>query len=289
MRGRSFLARPQADVGLEERYPLRQGNMTMVSDPAYQEHMVFGELASHIAFYESLADSVFPWVTMGTKAICGIDSYVYSSIQGTLASIRTILADGRINDAYALLRKYYDSAMINIYSNLYLQDHFSIEDFVVEQIDNWLKGKEQLPEYRIMSQYIRSSTKTAPITALLFGDDRYKRLRDRCNDHTHYNFYRNVLLNDNEIAIPGRLEALDEFSADVRDVLILHVAYIFLINEHYMMSSDHRDFLECGMTPEPDSEYWVAPFVQDVFDQIVGKHRPEIAASVKQHTSMHLA
>jgi hypothetical protein len=140
-----------------------------------------------------------------------------------------------------------------------------------------------------MSQYIRSSPKTAPITALVFADDRYKRLRDRCNDHTHYNFYRNVLLNDNEIALPDRLRVLDQFSVDVHDVLILHVAYIFFINGHYMMSSDHLDYLECGMTPEPDSQYWVAPFVQDVFDQTVAKHRPEIAPTVKKHTSMHLA
>jgi hypothetical protein len=140
-----------------------------------------------------------------------------------------------------------------------------------------------------MSQYIRTSPKAAPITALLFADDRYKRLRNRCNDHTHYNFYRNVLLNDNEIAIPGRLRALDQFLVDVRDILILHVAYIFFINGHYMMSSDHRDHLDCGMKPPPNSEYWVAPFVQDIFDQVVAKHRPDIAAAVRKHTRMHLA
>ena len=94
-----------------------------------------------------------------------------------------------------------------------------------------------------------------------------KRLRDRCNDHTHYNFYRNVLLNDKEILLEGRRKALEEFSNDLRDVLILHVSYMFFANGHYMMSSDYVDCLECGMTPEPDSQYWVAPFVQEIFDQ----------------------
>jgi len=261
----------------------------MVTDPEYQKHAVFSELDRHIAFYKHLAHSVFLWVSRGTRAICNIDSYVFSSMQGTLTSIQTILRDGRINDAYALLRKYYDSAIINIYSNLYLEDHFSIANLVVEQINNWLKGKTQLPEYRIMSQYIRSSSRVTAITGLLYADDRYKRLRDRCNDHTHYNFYRNVLLNDNEIALPDRGRALDEFAADVRDVLVLHVAYLFCVNEHYMMSSDYRDTLECGMTPDPDSQYWVAPFVQDVFDQTLEKHRPDVAATIREHTSMHLA
>lgn len=261
----------------------------MVTDKEFQEHAVFDELEHYIAFYGSLSASVFRFLSLGTKAVFNIDSYLLSSICGTLTSIRTILRDGRINDAYALLRKYYDSAIINIYSNLYLQDHFSIQNFVVEQIDKWMEGMEKLPEYRIMSQYIRSSPRVSPITALVFATDRYKRLRDRCNDHTHYNFYRNVLLNDNEIFLPDRLRALDTFSSDVRDVLILHVAYLFFANGHYMMSSDYSDSLDCGMTPEPDSQYWVAPFVQDMFDQTVAKERPDIAAAIKQHTNMHLA
>lgn len=261
----------------------------MVSDEEYQKHTVFADLERYVAFYESLAHSVFGFVSLGTRAICNIDSYLFSSVQGTLASIQAILRDGRINDAYALLRKYYDSAIINIYTGLYLEDHFSIQNFVVEQIDKWMQGKDQLPEFRIMSQYIRESAKLAPITTLLFADDRYKRLRNRCNDHTHYNFYRNVLLNDKEISFGGRRRALEEFSNDLRDVLILHVSYMFFASGHYMMSSDYLDCLECGMTPEPDSQYWVAPFVQEIFDQTLKRFRPEIAATIKQHSSMHLA
>jgi len=124
---------------------------------AYKEHQVFSKLDEMIDFYKSLSFSIFRFMTQGTKAICNIDSYVYSSVQGTLESIKNILRNGRINDSYALLRKYYDSSIINIYSNIYLNDNFSLENFVVEKIDNWLQGKEQLPEYRVMSQYIRKS------------------------------------------------------------------------------------------------------------------------------------
>jgi len=260
----------------------------MPTDQEYQSHAVFAEIDRYIAFYESLAHSVFQFVSMGTRAICNIDSYVFSSIQGTLTSIRTILRDGRINDAYALLRKYHDSAVITVYSNHYLEDHFNIENFVVRQIDDWLKGTERLPEYRVMSEYIRKSPRVAAITTLLFADDRYKRLRDRCNDHTHYNFYRNVLINVAEIHLPDRRKALDQFAEDVRDVFILHVSYLFFANGHYMASSDHLDSLECGLAPEPDSQYWVAPFVQDVFDTIVTRYRPDLAETIKKHTGMHL-
>jgi hypothetical protein len=261
----------------------------MVSDKEYQTHAVFSELERYSAFYRDLAGSVLGFVSLGTGAICNIDSHLFRSVEGTMTSIRTILRDGRINDAYSLLRKYYDSAIINVYTNLYLQDHFSIENFVVEQIDNWLRGKKKLPEYRIMSQYIRTSSRVAPIAALVSTDDRYKRLRDRCNDHTHYNFYATVFLNDNRTGLPERRRALEEFSNDLRDVLILHVAYMFFANGHYMMADDYLDCLDCGMAPEPESQYRVAPFVQDIFDQTVKKLRPDIVASIRQHTCMHLA
>ena len=74
-----------------------------VTDKAYTEHRVFAELDRYANFYQQLAISVFQFVSMGTGAICNIDTYVYSSMQGTVESIKVILLAGRINDAYPLL------------------------------------------------------------------------------------------------------------------------------------------------------------------------------------------
>ncbi len=259
-----------------------------VDSEEYQKHPVFVDLERYATFYELLAGSVFGFITLGSRGVCSIDSYLFSSVQGTLMSIEAVLREGRIGDAYALLRKYYDSAVINIYIGLYLEGHFNIDNLVVEQIDKWVQGKERLPEFRIMSQYIRQSPEVAMINDLLWADGRYKRLRDRCNDHTHYNFFRNVLINDKEVFLEWRRRTLDELSVDLRDVLIMHVSYIFFANEHFMMSSDYRDCLECGMEPEADSQYWVAPFIQELFDQVIKKFRPDLAAIIKQHSAMHL-
>lgn len=261
----------------------------LIADDTYADHQVFTQLEKYVQFYESLAFSVFGFCSKGTRAVCNIDSYVYSSMQGTLESMKNTLKTGRIGDAYALLRKFYDSAIINVYSNLFLDDHFSIDNFIVEKIDNWLQGKERLPEYRVMSRYIRSSARLKPVNDLLYLDARYKRIRDRCNDHTHYNFFQHVLLNDSAIYLETRPKWVDAFSKDVRDIVILHLSYVFFLNDHYMMSSDYVDYLECNMTPEPDSQYWVAPFIQQMFTDVLVKERPDIAASIKGHTCMHLS
>lgn len=255
----------------------------------YTEHRVFSELEQYADFYCRLSMSVMSFVTMGTNAVLNIDTYAYSSIQGTIESIKATLSIGRINDAFALLRKYHDSAVINVYANVYLKDHFSIENFVVETINNWLKGKATLPEYRIMSQYLRKSENLQPITQLLFSDDRYKKIRERCNDHTHYNFYQHVMLNDSRIHNPHRVKWLDRLSTDLRDLFILHFAYVFCLHDHYMMSSDYIDSLDCQILPEEGSQYWVAPFVQEMFDQVFRPHRPDLYEAIKEATAMQLA
>ena len=257
-------------------------------DQLFKEHIIFTQILGYAEFYKSLSFSVFGFITQGTNAMINVDSYVYSSIQGTLESINDILIKGRINDAYALLRKYYDSTIINVYTNLYLKDNFSVENFVVEKIDNWIKGKEKLPEYRIMTQYIKDSEELAVINDLLFRDKTYKSIRKRCNDHTHYNFYHNMLYNDNEIYLSNRLKFLDLFSKDLVDIFTLHFSYVFSLNEHYMMSSDYVDSLDCGITPEKDSQYWVAPFVQKMYENVIKKNRADLAQEIKSKTSMKI-
>jgi hypothetical protein len=257
-------------------------------DKAYIEHPVFNQLAEYADFYEDLSTIVMGWITQGTTSLINIDTYVYSSIQGTLESIKDILIKGRINDAYALLRKYYDSAIINIYTNLYLDDNFSIENFVVNKINDWLHGKEQLPEYRVMSDYIRKSEKLAEINELLNKDNRYKEIRERCNDHTHYNFYKNLLLNNNEMLIENRVTILNVFAKDLENLFILHLSYLFYLKDQYMMSSYYVDSLDVGLTPEEGSQYFVASFIQKIFDNVIKKNRMDLAKVIKNNTLMKL-
>lgn len=260
-----------------------------IEDTNYQKHLVFKDIDYYIAFYKKLSFAVMSWITVGTTALLNIDAYVYSSIQGTLSSIKNILHDGRITDAYTLLRKYHDSIVINIYTNVFLEEKVSLENLIVKQIDDWLKGTAPLPEYRTMFQFIQKSRTMGKITQSLFGDGRYKAIRNRCNDATHYNFYKFILMNDNEIYLKSRLSILGEFQEDLQNLIILHFALLFFIRENYMMASDHRDALDLGTTPEPESEYWVAPFIQDFFDEVVAKNRPDLAQIIKENTEMKLA
>ena len=254
----------------------------------FKEHKIFAELSEYINFYKSLSLSIFQFISSGTSVIYNLDSYIISSIQGTIESIKLVLQDGKINDSYALTRKYHDSVVINIYEILFLKDNFSIDNFIVQKINNWLHNKEKLPRYSEMIKYIRNSTALGNVNKILELDSHYKRIRDKCNDHTHYNLFHYLMLNDNQIYIKNKLETLDELSGDIRDIFIKHFIWLFTLNGHYMTSSDYIDSFDCGLTPEEGSQYYVAPFVQEVFDGIVKKHRMDLASELKNATCMKL-
>ncbi|HSW66742.1 MAG TPA: hypothetical protein VLI54_06415 [Bacillota bacterium] len=212
-------------------------------------------------------------------------------MQGTADSMWSTLRKGQIGDAYALLRKYYDSTIINIYTNLVIEDNFNNEEphtFKNPTVDGWMNGGEQLPEYRVMSQYVKSSPKLKSVTDLLAKDNRYRGVRDRCNDHTHYNFYRHVLLNDGQIH-QERIVSLDNFLYDLDQIFTQHFVYLFYLNGHYMTASDYVDHMEVGMTPPDDSQYWVAPYIQTAFDKYVKPNRPDLAKELIDSTSMELS
>ena len=153
-----------------------------------ESHEILNQLQSFIDFYGSLSFTVMHFIPLGTKALFNFDTYIYEAMKGTLESILVLIENGRVNDAYALLRKFYDISLINVYVNLYLKREFAIDKFIVVKIQNWLSGKEKIPEYKEIRQYISTSL-LRPIQKEL-AKLPYEAIRNRCNDHMHYNFFQ---------------------------------------------------------------------------------------------------
>lgn len=259
----------------------------------YVNHEIFTELKKFTEFYSSISDMLSGSITHGTATSFNIDMYVFKSMEGTLDSIRDVLLKGRINDSYLLLRKYYDSAIINIYSNLFLEDNFSVEKFVVQEIAGWVKGEETIPSFEVMSKYIINSWRVKEITNILYNKAEFKgsiydKIRQRCNEHTHFSNYFTLLLNDGDLHLEERFTALECLAVDIRNLFLLHISYLLYFREDYMRSSDYIDYLDAGLMPEEGSQQWVAQFIQEIFDEFIKPQRPEIASTIKAKTRMDL-
>ena len=74
----------------------------------------------------------------------------------------------------------------------------------------------------------------------------------------------------------------------LENIFILHLSYLFYLNDHYMMSMDYADSMDCGLMPEEGSQYYVAPFIQEIFDTVIKKKRPDLAREIKEGTPMLL-
>lgn len=253
--------------------------------------LIIAALDRQILFYSHLSESVMPFATMGTSAFINIDTYVYGSMVSTLKSIRLVFQAGHLGDVFTLLRKYHDAIVLNVYTNVFLSKNRMRTNLHVQEVQDWLRGKSKLKHksFDDMLKYIQNSRELTPLFDLLEVNDSYVETRKRCNDHTHYNAFDILLTNDSAVSVKKRQELVECLLADLKNLFLLHTSMIFYYCDHYMMSSDYLDMLEAGMDLEPEAQYWVAPYVQEVFTEVLEAQRPDVAALIKANTKMQLA
>ena len=264
----------------------------MIMDEELKKHACFELLDECVKFYNGLSYSTFGYITGGITGKAeempiNLDSDIFLSISGSMKSIKRNLYGGQINDVYALIRKFYDVIIINTYEIILLKTEISIENFIVEKIDKWLKGKEKLPGFKKMNELIKECEDLKSINRIFSKDNRYKNIRDRCNNHMHSNYFQYMQLNS-KINVQNAKVYIEMINNDLLDLLVLHFGYLFTLNGHYMASSDYIDCLDLYKKPEEDSQYWVAPFVQDFFDKYIKTRRPDISKEIINSTFMDL-
>jgi hypothetical protein len=238
-------------------------------------------------FYDGLSFRVMTFIPVGTRSLMSLDTYMFASMASTLRSMAAVLAMGSVNDAYALARKLHDAVLVGTYITLYLGKHMKVGFPVVEQIDDWITGKKALPRTGAITKFVDGAIELDPIRGTLAHID-YDGIRSRCNDHTHHNFLRNLLLNDGRVHVGDRVQWIARLADDTRDIVIQHLAYTFCLSGHYMMSNDYIDAIEMGMVPDAAAENWVAPQVQDFMREHVGPRVPDLIPTLREHTGMAL-
>ena len=240
---------------------------------AYLKHKVFDDLKYMREFYDSLSCSCFSFVASGTKGIGNYASYVYSSIEGTLDSITTLLTKGRINDAYTLIRKLFDDILLEIYMDVNLKDKFSLENYIVEEVNEWIQGKHRIPKSEKILKYLKTSESTRDLYPLLGWDTYLKKNRELLDDSVHSNRFHLMLLNCNKVYLDDRERHLKNCEIVLNQLFLLHLSFIFHLNPQYLMASDYMDYAEMGENPPEGSEAWIAPFAQDAFDKVIKPHK----------------
>ncbi|HYF69064.1 MAG TPA: hypothetical protein VD884_13065 [Ohtaekwangia sp.] len=254
-------------------------------DEKYTNHAVFKDLGTYGQFYEDISDRTIDFTTDGLQHPFSMETYAFTSISGTLHSVKDTLYKGRIGDAYALLRKYYESILLTTYITLYIKDNHNIDNMVVKEVDDWVSGAKEFPKKAKVKEYINRSEWLSKVNNF-FDDAVYKQISDRCNSYMHFNRFRFMLFNDNKVHIEDRHKMLDQFEVDARNLFIRHFTFVVELNYHFFTTNDYVDYLEMDETPPENCQYWVATNVQEIFDGVIRKYRKDIATYIKEDSPL---
>lgn len=271
-------------------------------------HSTFKTIISISKFYDELSFLTFGRVRLGTKAFLHEDVF-YESIAETLKSIYDVLIKGRVNDAYALMRKYYDSVITHLYYILCLKQFMdnpelqrktekescSLEDFVDSRIQKWIEGdfleEDESFDTKTMLQTIRKSDEFKRINKII-NETSLKSIRESCNRHLHYNSFRSYLMNrPSEFSAQSGMQKrffkiIENVKQELISIFSLHYVLIALLREFTYTSTDYVDYLDCGRTPPENSQYIIAPFVEEAFEILISPHYPELMGILKANTSL---
>lgn len=269
----------------------------------YYNHKVFDLLADLNYFYDFLSDSCCN--TGDGCMIAGkfsVNSNIYSSIQGTIESIKILVFAGRLNDAFALTRKLEDAIYTDLYTNILIkQDELKMVD-PKEEIKNiwdksivrkWVFHEEKLwgDKKKTLSTIKVEIKKVDPELGNLF-EDMEKKSNDRqvCNNNVHYNSWETFAINDFHYLSGTRkgVRLLNDLYDIVLRLFVYHFSYTYIQRGFIYGSYDYINYLEEGLEPEPDSQYWVAQIVQDVFDKYIKTEYNAIAQHLINNGIMNL-
>ena len=256
---------------------------SQVNYETYQNHPVFGLIDRMKHFYNGVADTCFQFVPNGTLAACNYATYVYMSIRSTLDSIKMLLKAGHVTDAFVLIRKLFDTVLVDIYFDVVREDQYDwMENFVVKDFQQWIKGSRWIPYTEKILSVLKKSKSTKDLYPLFGWDTYLKTNREHLDGHVHISSYRSILLNCQDIYIENREKQLKNASIILKQLMMVHLSFIFYLNGHYMMAHDHMFYLEEYMTPPEGSERWMASYAQEAFDEFIKPH-PRLAEFIREH------
>lgn len=260
----------------------------------YKENPIFSDMSLMMDTYEFLSFNSFGFMPDGLPGEwINYETYIFSSLKGTIESMKMLLASAHINDAYAVLRKYFDEIMISVFYAVYSDDQIRANKnkllFTVQKLKDWMDGKAMTPKYDAIIKYLKRSKSFGNLMSLfIFEKDKgFGKIRSYLDDNMHINRYILMLNNDNEIHNERRVNLLNRFHNYLNAIFSFHFASVAYCTPHYLTATCYRDCLEFGETPPEGSQNWVAIVAQKTFDEFI-KPLSKIAKFLKKNTYLDL-
>ena len=147
---------------------------------------------------------------------------IYMSICSTLKSIKMLLKEGHIMDAFVLIRKLFDTMLVEIYLNVVREDKFDwMESLVVKDVDEWLRTQHWIPRTDKILEVLKESKTTKDLYPWFGWDTYLKTNRSHLDNHVHASSYYSILLNCPELYLKDREKQLKNASVILKQIMRL--------------------------------------------------------------------
>lgn len=254
---------------------------------AYKNHQIFDEIEDMILLYDSLEYRASYFISHNIRRTINYDTYIFMSMKGTLLSIKTLLQNARIADAFVLARKLLDDILVYVYFSIIVEEPTCAKaDF--EGIQKWMEENCRIPSLKKVLETIKESDQVGALYTILGWKTYLKYNRRIMDNFVHSNSFTNIALNCNTPYMPSQREkSLDSMLTILRQSMMIQFSFLFVLSPQYLMASDYIDSLELGVEPQEGANCWLAPFAQEAFDKYITDNK-RLAKFIKDATSLKI-
>lgn len=222
-----------------------------------------------------------------------IDSSVF-----TLNSISICSEFGSFGDLNTLLRKYRDDLFLYLYfleicnnSNNPLGDIDYI-DYLKTINDeethafNWIDNKlENLQIGYIIGYLLKNKTIFTTIKKYNLKSN-WERISKILNNYVHANGIKYVESNFHPYT--NYEQEYSNFESHLLELTLVFTTLLILIKPNFISSTDYTDYLEMGLEPPENSQFFVAPFIENFINEKLENRFSDIKEFLRSNTSMDI-
>ncbi|MDD2530737.1 MAG: hypothetical protein PHN41_05855 [Bacteroidales bacterium] len=228
------------------------------------------------------------------------DTQLLQSAKMTLLSIIKCCDFGSISDANTLIRKFRDDIFFYLYvlqvdNNRVIlfdetrkdkiQEYNKQINFIVKWFNNSLSNFDF---NRNIVPYLKTNTDIEEIINKDKLEDIWKRIFKNLNNGVHNNGVSYCAMNYRDHKYEDIENIFHDIVFKTDYITTIFMMLFILVKPHYIMSSDYIDCCDFGIEPPEDSQYWVAPFIQEFIDKHIGKHNLKYKLFIKDKVYMNI-
>lgn len=162
-------------------------------------------------------------------------------------------------------------------------DDKSVDAWFDDSVHNLSKKQKRKLYFENYMIYLKTNVSVDEVIKKYNLENNWEDIRKKLNDYTHNNGRYYTQHNLMSINSPDIKNNFEEIISRLDFITAFFLVLLILIDPIMIGSTDYIDCLDCSLTPPEDSQYQIAPFVQEFIDEYINKLNPDLKLFLKNN------